>query len=111
MLGGAVIPAPEGADVTTPEGLKAAMPLLQPRHFIFPFLAHAAGTFTGALLAALIAASRKMMFAWVIGICFFAGGLASVCMLPSPVWYTVVDLVGAYFPMAWLAGRIALKNK
>ncbi|HTN17867.1 MAG TPA: hypothetical protein VL092_09320 [Chitinophagaceae bacterium] len=43
----AVIPPPHGVDMKTAEGLKAAMHLLEPRHFVFPFLAHALGTFAG----------------------------------------------------------------
>ena len=112
MVSGSVIPPPEGADVTTTEGLKASMHLFQPKHFIFPFLAHAIGTFTGAFLAVLIAANHKIKFALGIGVFFLAGGIASVVMLPSPTWYNIVDLVGAYIPMAYLAGKSAVqKNK
>lgn len=106
MISGSVIPPPEGADVTTSEGLKAAMHLFQPKHFIMPFLAHALGTFVGALLAALIAANRKLLFAMVIGIFFLAGGVANVLMLPSPIWFTVIDLAGAYLPMAYFAAKL-----
>ena len=55
MISGKIIPPPDGADLTTMEGLKASMHLLQPKHFIMPFLAHALGTFVGALLASIIA--------------------------------------------------------
>jgi hypothetical protein len=111
MISGSVIPPPEGADNTTMEGLKASMHLFQPKHFLFPFLAHALGTFVGALLAALIAANRKMMFAMVIGIFFLAGGIINVIMLPSPLWFTFVDLVLAYIPMAYFAGyKFAISN-
>ncbi len=34
MISGSVIPPPEGADVTTMEGLKESMHLFQPIHFI-----------------------------------------------------------------------------
>ena len=44
------------------------MHLFEPKHFLFPFLAHALGTFAGAWLAAFIAASYKMRFALGIGI-------------------------------------------
>ena len=50
-ISGSIIPPPEGADVTTMEGLKATMHLFEPRHFIFPFLAHALGTLAGAIIA------------------------------------------------------------
>ncbi|MFC5269127.1 hypothetical protein [Adhaeribacter terreus] len=106
-VSGAIIPPPAGADVTTTEGLKATMHLFEPKHFIFPFLAHALGTFAGALVTAFIAVNNKLRLALVIGFFFLAGGLASVYMLPSPTWFTVLDLVGAYIPMAWLAAKMA----
>lgn len=111
MISGAVIPPPEGADVTTIDGLKASMHLFEPKHFIFPFLAHALGTLAGAFLAATIAADNKMRFAWVVGVFFLLGGIANVVMLPSPVWFSIVDLVGAYIPMAFLGGKWGLRGK
>jgi hypothetical protein len=110
MISGSVIPPPGGADVTTMEGLQASLHLFEPRHFLMPFLAHALGTFAGALVAALIAANHKMLFALVIGVFFLAGGIGNVLLLPSPVWFTVVDLAGAYFPMAWIAGKLVAKK-
>jgi len=109
MISSSVIPPPEGADITTTEGLKAAMHLFEPKHFIFPFLAHALGTLVGAFVAALIASSHKMKFALVIGAFFLVGGIASIFMLPSPTWFTILDLVGAYLPIAWIGGFLALK--
>src|SRR5688500_11211113 len=86
-VSGAIIPPPNGADVTTSEGLKATMHLFEPKHFLFPFLAHALGTFTGALVTAFIAVNNRMRLALVIGFFFLAGGIASVFMLPSPTWF------------------------
>ena len=107
-ISGSIIPPPEGADVSTMEGLKATMHLFEPRHFLFPFLAHALGTFVGAMIAGLIATNRKMTFAMVIGGFFLIGGTANVFLLPSPTWFIVVDLALAYLPMAWLGGKLAL---
>jgi hypothetical protein len=106
MIGPYIVPPPEGADVTTAEGLKASMHLFQPVNFLFPFLAHALGTFAGALLTAWIAATRKMIFALVIGVLFLAGGIVNIFMLPSPLWFTLTDLLLAYIPMAWLSGKL-----
>jgi hypothetical protein len=106
MISGSIIPPPEGVDNTTMEGLKAGLHLFQPKHFLFPFLAHALGTFVGALLATIIAANRKLLFAMVIGVFFLAGGIANILMLPSPTWFTIVDLVGAYLPMAFFAAKL-----
>ena len=109
-ISGSIIPPPDGADVTTMEGLKAAMHLFQPKHFIMPFLAHALGTFTGAFLAGKIAFNHKMKFALGIGIFFLIGGIANTFMLPSPTWFTILDLAGAYIPMGFIAGRLVVKK-
>ena len=106
-LGGQVIPPPEGADLTTMEGLKASMHLMQPQHFLMPFLAHALGTLAGAVVAALIAVKNKMLLALIIGFFFLGGGIINIIMLPSPLWFTLVDLVLAYLPMAWLGAKLA----
>jgi hypothetical protein len=108
MISGSVIPPPEGADVTTMEGLQAALPLFEPKHFIMPFLAHALGTLFGAYLTARIAASHQMNLA--VGLWFMIGGIANVLMLPSPMWFTMLDLGGAYIPMGYLGGRLATRK-
>lgn len=111
MISGSVIPPPDGADVTTTEGLKASMHLFQPKHFIFPFLAHALGTFVGAIIAAVISVHHKMIVAFIVGLFFLAGGIASVFMLPSPTWFTALDLIAAYIPTAYLAGKLVAKKQ
>jgi len=107
QVSGSIIPPPEGVDVNNMDSLKTSMHLFEPRHFIFPFLAHALGTFAGAFLAAKIAATYKMRFAMVIGVLFLAGGITAVYMIPAPTWYSALDLAVAYLPMAYIAGKIA----
>ncbi|WP_396638237.1 hypothetical protein [Maribacter sp. R77961] len=107
MLSGSIIPPPEGGDVTTMEGLKATMHLFEPKHFIMPFLAHALGTLVGAFVAAKIAASRNMLFAVLVGTFFFIGGAISVSSLGGPMWFNALDLIVAYFPMAYLGCKLA----
>lgn len=111
MISGSIIPPPEGVDVESVESMQKSMHLFEPKHFIFPFLAHALGTFAGAWVAALIAATHKMKFALGIGFCFLIGGIAAVMMLPAPLWYDIVDLSCAYIPMAFLAGKLAAGRK
>lgn len=106
-LGPTLIPPPAGADVTTMEGLKQSLHLFEPRHFLFPFLAHALGTLAGAALAAGLGASRRPMLAMIVGGLFLCGGIANSFMLPGPTWFNVLDVVAAYIPMAWLGARLA----
>ncbi len=104
MVSGSIIPPPAGADVTTMEGLKASMHLFEPKHFLIPFLAHAIGTFMGALVAGAIARTHKLKISLGISALFLVGGIINVLLLPSPLWFTVLDLAGAYLPMGYVAG-------
>jgi hypothetical protein len=101
-LSASVIPPPAGVNVTDAKSLRESIHLFEPKHFVMPFLAHALGTLAGALVAYLIAATYKSRMAFVIGAVFLCGGVAAAFMIPAPAWFIVLDLVGAYVPMAWL---------
>ena len=111
VLGPSLIAPPPGVDMTTAEGLRVAMPLLEPRHFLMPFLAHAVGTFAGALAAAVIAVTHRSIVAYAIGVVFLSGGIAASFMIPAPAWFIVLDLAAAYLPMAWLGLSLAHRLK
>ena len=108
-LGPKFFPLPEGVNITTEEGLKAGMFLMHPEHFIAPFLAHAIGTLVATFIAALVAVSRRKIITIVISLLYLAGGAYMVAILPSPMWFNLLDLIVAYVPMGmlgyWLATR------
>ena len=105
-IGPAVFPLPEGANVSTMEGLRESMKQFTPANFVFPFLGHALGTLCGAFIAAKIAASHKMKFAIAVGVLFLAGGTLMVGMVGGPVWFCAADLILAYVPMGYLGGML-----
>ncbi len=107
MISGSIIPPPEGVDPTDMESLKESMHLFQPKHFIFPFLAHALGTLVGAIVAAKTAVSHQFQIALAIGAFFLLGGVMMSYSLPAPMWFNVLDIVGAYIPMAWIGHKLA----
>lgn len=109
MISGSIIPPPEGADITTMEGLKASIHFFEPKHFIFPFLAHALGTLVGAFIATKIAATRKLLMALLVGLFFLIGGTANIAMLGGPMWFTALDIIVAYMPMGYLGYKLAKK--
>jgi hypothetical protein len=110
MISGFIIPPPPGSDLTTMEGLLVAMPKMGPEHFIFPFLAHAAGTWLSAYLVTKFIPGRGMVTPMIFGALFFIGGYMSVMELPSPMWFNILDLGVAYFPMALLGYKMAFKK-
>lgn len=107
IVGPAIIAPPPGVDVTDPVSLGESMHLFEARHFVFPFLAHALGTLVGALAAFVAAASHRTACAYAIGVVFFAGGIWASFAIPAPGWFVTLDLVAAYFPMAWAGRRLA----
>lgn len=110
IVGSAVIPAPAGVDVTSVESLQASLHLFEPKHYLFPFLAHAGGTLVGAMLAAWVAVTRKCTMAFVVGGFFMLGGIANAFLLPAPVWFLALDLLVAYLPMAALGGWLVARK-
>lgn len=105
----AIIPAPIGSNLKTEEGLIAAMAIMEPKHFIMPFLAHAMGTLVGAFFVTLFIKDRKLFRALLVGFLFFLGGAWMVIKLPSPLWFDALDLGLAYIPMAWIGYKLALR--
>lgn len=109
MLSGSIIPPPEGVNPVDMESIKENMHLFESRHYLMPFIAHAMGSFVGAFIAALMAATHKMKFALGLGVWTIIGGIMAASMIPSPTWFIVADLALAYIPTAFVAGTIALK--
>lgn len=110
-LGGMLIEAPEGADITTMKGLKASIHLFKPINFLFPFLAHALGVLISSFLATKFL--KKNQIAMVAGIVVlnFVGGLMMIIELPgSPLWFNLTDLIFAYAPMGYLGWVLAGKK-
>lgn len=106
-----IIPPPIGFDLTTAEGLQAAMPHMGLKHFLFPFLAHALGTLLSALLITRFLKSQQFVFSMMAGIFFLLGGVSMVITLPeTPIWFILVDLIGAYIPMSYFGNKIARRT-
>jgi hypothetical protein len=54
--------------------------------------------------------SHTIRFPYLIALLFEVGGVLMVRMLPrTPLWFKATDLIGAYFPMAYLA--VTLSNR
>ncbi|WP_136666489.1 hypothetical protein [Flavobacterium sp. H122] len=111
LMGGFVISLPEGIDPSNMESLKAGMHLFEPKHFVFPFLAHAFGTLTGSFTASRFGASYKFGLAMFVGCFFLLGGISNVFALPAPMWFSALDLSLGYIPMAYLGWKLGVKKK
>lgn len=110
-VGPLLIPLPEGVDLSDPEKIKESILLLEPIHFLSPWLAHALGTLVGAFVAALISVNKDLVISMIVGALFLLGGIMMVWMVGGPLWFILSDLLGAYAPMAYLGWFLADKWK
>lgn len=106
LTGPRLIPTPPGVNTADTASLAASIHLLEPKHFLFPFLAHAVGSLVGALVANLIGGSRRALLGYIVGGLTLIGGIAAARMIPAPAWFIALDLIVAYLPMAWLGNRL-----
>lgn len=105
QLGSSVVKLPEGIDPSNMESMKAGMHLMETKHFLFPFLAHAIGTGIGAFVASKFGASGKQKLAFIVGGFFLLAGSINVFILPAPIWFCTLDILVAYIPMAYLGWK------
>jgi len=75
------------------------------KYFIFPFLAHSMGTFSGAYIVSKLSKSNIIM-PLIVGFYFLAGGIYMVTILPAPTWFVLLDVILGYIPMALLGWKI-----
>jgi len=101
-----VVSTPEGFDKNNLETFH----LLQPMNFLMVFLAHALGTLLASFIIAKFAASHHYRLAMIPGVLFLIGGIIMTQMVDAPTWFEAVDLLLAYFPIAYL-GFILGRNK
>ncbi len=109
-----IIKMPQGVSFNSPESISASLSLLSPKHFIAPFAAHAIGTLVSAILLTWILELNSPRSALLASFLFFCGGSYMAYILPAPLWFNLLDLTLAYFPMGllgyWIGRKIVEKT-
>jgi hypothetical protein len=105
LLGHALFPPPPGLDVSTPDGLRAALGKLPFAALAFVVLAWTLGAFLGALATAWIMREHRGAGALAIGVVMLLLVALTLTAFPHPWWMVVAGLV-LPLPAAWLAGRL-----
>jgi len=112
MLLGSLFPPPPGVNPEDINSIRENLHKYSTLQMLMPFIAHALGSMAGGLVAALIAGSRKMLWALIVGAFHLIGGISMMVMLPeSPLWFKALDLIVAYIPMAYLGGIMGGANR
>ena len=99
ILGGTIFPPPENFEPMNAMNWNL-------KYFIFPFLAHSIGTFSGAFVASKLSKKSNIIMPLIVGLYFLAGGIYMVTILPAPIWFILLDIILGYIPMALLGWKI-----
>ncbi len=111
VLGQILIPLPDVMDGMDANSIGENAHLLEVKHMIPAFFAHAMGTLVGAFVAARFSVLRKLTMALLIGVFFLYGGIQMSLMVPAPTWFDILDLGFAYIPMAYAGYWLATGSK
>jgi len=110
-----VYPLPEGMDPNDFDAFRAHVEAngIPTGAMLIVLVAHAGGSFVSGLLCGLIARRTWYAAAVALGLLGMCGGIVMLLMLPSPIWFSVADVV-LYVPAAlWgvrLGGAWTLSN-
>lgn len=103
-VGHLLFPPPPGLDMSSPEGMKAAIQSLPAGALLFVVLAWVLGAFAGGLVAALIA--RSVGPALVTGALQLLFGIVTMVMIPHPLWMIALGIL-LPLPSAWAGGQLS----
>lgn len=105
-LGHAIYPVQPGIDFSDPDAMQAYVSTLPIPALLFPLAAYFIATFVGILVAAAIGTLRGIVFAAVIGLFVLAGTISNLLVIPHPLWFAVLAVLGIAVS-AWLAAELA----
>lgn len=108
-MGPALIPLPEGVDLSDMDRFAENLKSRAPQNLIAPGLAHAMGTLTGSFVAARLSVKHSLTIALAIATFFEIVGIVMVATYSGPFWFVVADLLRTYFPMGILAYLLDLR--
>lgn len=104
-LGQNFFPFPESLDFNNTDDVSLYLKTAPMGAFIFAWLAHWGQAFFGGIIAALIAPKNKLVCALIVGLLTLAGGAYMISKIASPIWFSIIDILG-YLPFAFLGAKI-----
>ena len=105
MLGHAVYPAPADLNFADADTMRAYIDTLPLGAMLFVAAAWFIGTLGGTVLACKLGDAKPLIYALVVGGLILVATVANLIMIPHPVWFSVLGIVGIV-AAAWLGMRI-----
>ena len=100
-IGHMVYPPPPGLDFADADAMRSYVAALPVGPFLFVGAAWFIATFGGTFAACKIGNAKPMIFAAVVGGLMLIATAANLIMIPHPVWFSILGVVGIIVA-AWL---------
>lgn len=113
ILSHKVYPLPANINMNDPAELKNFIESLPVGALWFVLAAWALGSFSGGLVASLIAPDKRLKQAMIVAAVLMFMGIINLVMIPHPGWFVIAGIL-VYIPFAWLGYKLAIvlkKNK
>lgn len=93
-LGHMAYPPPENLDFSDPDVMLPYIATLPIGALLFVMFAWFIGTFAGTLIACHIGNAKPVIYAVVIGGLILAATVANLIVIPHPLWFSIISLIG-----------------
>ena len=99
-LGHRIYPVPSHVNLSDPLQLRRHVATLPFGALLFVPLAWIFGTFTGGLTGSLVSRPWTRAICTAVGVVVLGGAIATLLMIPHPLWVTIFGVVGVSFAAA-----------
>ena len=104
-IGHTIYPTPADLDVGNTDVMRAYIDTLPLGALLTVALAWFIGTLGGTFVACRIGSARPLIYLLVVGGMMFAGAAFNLMIIPHPIWFSVLGIVGI-FVGAWLGMKL-----
>ena len=100
-VGHTIYPTPADLDVGNTDVMRAYIDTLPLGALLTVAIAWFIGSLGGTLVACKVGSARPLIYLLVVGGMMFAGAAFNLTIIPHPIWFSVLGIVGI-FVGAWL---------
>jgi len=100
-VGHTIYPTPADLDVGNTDVMRAYIDTLPLGALLTVAIAWFIGSLGGTLVACKVGSARPLIYLLVVGGMMFAGAAYNLTIIPHPIWFSVLGIVGIFFG-AWL---------
>ncbi len=104
-IGHTIYPPPADLDFGNTDVMRAYIDTLPLGALLTVALAWFAGSLGGTLVACKVGSARPLVYVLVVGGMMFAGAAFNLTIIPHPIWFSILGIVGI-FAGAWLGMRL-----